>query len=307
MSGLTSYPRTSGGGGSNILRFHSLLAQLLAGNGGGGGGGSLDNVAAALIQALNALSATASDNNMMVQYTIDARNQLFICRLNGSVSTAHYREAMKICARHWKALFPTIAATSMKARHDAAIARLQAATTAAAVSRAKEEAGTIAWLYNASALLGQDINANFAANSTTLPGGSYSASHINGELVYLECAASYNINQFVVVPVPNSSLPLVMTGEAKGGASGYGQVSGPAQLLALHNVSVISQKNILYVPSRAFYMARDNKTTPGSQARREAGRIINQAFKDKSLVYLTARGNIINGVMTERQEELECL
>lgn len=313
MSGLTSYPRTSGFGGSNLLRFKGLLQQLVLGNvsgnmnGNGTSFANLDHVASALIQALTALSASANDHAMLVQYAIDARNQLFIARLNGSVTGGHYLLAMNICAQHWKILFSSIAATSLRARHDAAIARMNAAIRRVAINRAKEEAGTIAWLYNASALLGQDLNASLAAHGSPLVGGNYQASYVNGALVYLECAASYNINQFVVVSIPNSPLPLVLTGEAKGGASGYGQVSGPAQLLALHLVSSISQRDILYVRSRAFYMEKDNKTTPSSRARRAAGRIINQAFKDHNLVYLTARGNIVNGVMTEQQEGLQCL
>ena len=299
MSGLTSYPRTSGTGGSNLIRFHRLLAQFVAGN-----GGNMDNEAAALIQVLTALSAQASDHALMVTYANQARNHLFAARVYGSVSQGWHKQAMEICDKHWRAQFP-LAKTSLQPRIAQAIARLQTAITKNAINRAKEELGSIALLYNASTLLGQDLYSTLATNSITH--GGYTESRDHGALVYLECAASYNINLMLVVTIPNSSVPLVLTGEAKGGASGYGQVHGPAHILAAHQLTAVSQRSPLYALTRSEYMAKDNKTTPGSTVRREAGHIIKQAFASNRLAYLSARGNVNNGLMTEQREVWECL
>ncbi len=75
----------------------------------------------------------------------------------------------------------------------------------------------------------------------------------------------------------------------------------------MHMLKAVSQRSPLYVLTRAEYMANDSKTTRGSTARREAGKIIKQAFASNHLAYLSARGDLSNGILTEQREVWECL
>jgi hypothetical protein len=312
-SPLTSYPRTHGGGGSLLVQFQSLLAQVR-----GASGGATDMLATDLLNTLEALSAMlldkphadAQDHAGLAHLAVQARDALFIARHRmASITVSLHGKAMEICAVHWKICHPTVASTSLRAREVLATAMQDTATQVGnviAIRMAKEEAGTISWLYQASALAGQDLMATVALHASAINSTRYIEKRSGGVLHYLESGASYNINQFIVIPVVGSADGMVLAGEAKGGASGYGQVEGPKLLMASFNRSKVSQRDPLYALTRAFYMKKAPGNTAVSSARRDAGMSIQRAYNSGSMLYLTARGDFNGGHINGDREIFKC-
>ena len=115
------------------------------------------------------------------------------------------------------------------------------------------------------------------------------------------------MNVMVCVDVPGCSLPLVIAGAAKGGASGYGEVITPKDMdrvLFIH--PPVKQNSLDYVRTRALYMKRERGTSAAQLARRQAGELIDFAGMTETLVFVAARGNLKGGEHTTRREHLEC-
>lgn len=305
---LTSYPRTSGGGGSGLVRFQGLLDALAAAT-----ALDMEGTARDLLATLRSLSGTMSDADM-VALAIKARDATAVAKGRGWVAGTYFRDAMLVCASHWMALHPDVAHTGLARRAQGAVASRLAATTSVALRASAEEAGTVAWLYQVSALLGEDVTATVARAPAAIAGTRYQACAGGGVLDYLECAASYNVNQFLRIRLPDPAAPaLVIAGEAKGGASGYGVVKGPRAFMLAHGLrgTTISQRDMLYPLSRAAYMARANPADPADpvgRARREAGRAIVDARRDGVFMYLAVRGDIdmANRTVAGQWEEFKC-
>jgi len=243
----------------------------------------------------------------MVTLSTEARNVIFAAKCAGTVVGAIYARAMEVCARHWEVLNP-LSHTGLAPRSDTARQMLADATNVAAVRAAKEQAGVAAWLYRASALLGLDLSGSHLGTATRFEQTLYTGDRDQkGILRYLECGASYNVNEFLRVDIPGSHLPLIIAGEAKGGSGGYGWVSGPNDLLANElNVKAINQRDPAYALTRAAYMAKDGGTSAASVARREAGREIRRAFNQGNFMYLAVRGEIDGTTLSVEGEVFEC-
>lgn len=294
--GLTSYPRTGGGGGAYGPRIDALISLLLA-----GGGQYLQAEADRLIQLLQQAVGTISPQGIVV-YGKRARDALFLARLNGSLTAARHLQAMELCAQAWKSIH-SLDSTALKGRADAATQKLALHAAQGGkiqeLRAIKEEIGLIAWLYEASALLGEDLAGGIVAQASTYPGSRYvGAADPAGALAYLECAGAYNVNVVVRVTIPGAVQPLLMVGEAKGGKSGFGFVKTSRQIRQMgHAAPTVSQNEIMYAPSRALYMQKaTQKWTNGAApahavARQQAGRLIMAAYKSLSLCYVTTRGD----------------
>jgi hypothetical protein len=229
----------------------------------------------------------------MVRLAVRARDVLAICKGKGQLSGTPQLAAMLICAKHWKRLHPRIASTGLAAREMAVITSYRLAATPLALRAASERAGAVAWLYEVSALLGEDVTNTLARHPQRVPGTGYHAVYAATTLQYLECGASYNVNQFIRIALPEPGAPpMVITGECKGGDSAFGAVRGPRSFTQVQGAAdgVISQRDKLYPLSRAFYMARASTKVPAGQERKLAGKAIEQAALDGLMVYLIVRG-----------------
>ncbi|WP_321935337.1 hypothetical protein [Paraburkholderia sp. J8-2] len=302
--GLTSYPRTGGGGGSDLVTIQTLLGQLnstdLFRN---------DHNARQIIEALKRYEQSPHIAPAdVVQVATDVRNALFVARVSENLIEAFFREAMTICAAAFKAWKP-LPATALAPRSQnalQAIAALVAGASKTALRRHQEEIGLVALLYELSALLGQDLAATILANPVQIA-PRWIEVRSGSALIYLEPGSSYNVNVMVCVEIPGSSEPLVIVGEAKGGASTYGSVKGPSSLLKDLVVDEIKQTQIEYAVSRAMYMKNDNSGEAYQDARREAGKIILKAWEDGRLAYAAARGKVDTAnTQTTRLDKFDC-
>ncbi len=310
--GLTSYPRTGGGGGSSGPQIEGLIKALLI-----PGGHSLQVEGDRLIQLLQQAVGTMSPQSLII-YGRRARDALFVARLNKSLAFARHLQAMELCAQAWKSLH-SLDNTALKGRSDAAQQRLKLhfaqGGTLPELRAIKEEMGLIAWLYETSALLGEDLAAGVVSQATTYPASRYvGARDSSGVLAYLECAGAYNVNVMVRVTIPGASQPLLMVGEAKGGKSGFGVVKTSSFIHAMGHLSpTVSQNEIMYAPSRALYMQKAvkkwKKGTPPDHvvARQQAGLLILDAYRSLSLCYVTARGDAtVNSPIRTSRVNAEC-
>jgi hypothetical protein len=310
--GLTSYPRTGGGGGAYGPRIDALISLLLV-----AGGQSLQAEADRLIQLLQQAVGTMSPQSIVI-YGKRARDALFLARLSGSLTFARHMQAMELCAQAWKSIH-SLGSTALKGRADAATQQLafHAAQggTIQALRAIKEEIGLVAWLYEASALLGEDLAGGIVAQATTYPGSRYvGATDPSGALAYLECAGAYNVNVVVRVSIPGAAQPLLMVGEAKGGKSGFGFVKTSRQIRQMGHVApTVSQNEIMYAPSRALYMQQatrkwSNRAAPAHVvARQQAGKLIMDAYRSLRLCYVTTRGDAtVNSSIHTFRVNAEC-
>jgi hypothetical protein len=304
-SGVTSYPRTGGGGGS----FTQLIARLIdrlsvVGN------QQVSQEAGSLIAALEQYAQSQPAPQSLITLACRVRDALFAAALMHNLRLVEHLRAMEICAEAWRQLYPLVAtALGPRANHALQLV-IQAAASGDPVRMraAKEEIGIISWLYEASALLGQDLADSHAVNAALLGNSGYRGAHdSSGGLTYLECAGAYNINVLVSIDVSGAPYPMVLVGEAKGGQSQYGKVVGKKSFLGRYGVSTISQTDVLYPLSRAEYMAATRSQAPEQQARKAAGKMIIDAFADGRMVYLTARGDSqAGGPLSSTKEHFKC-
>lgn len=313
--GLTSYPRTGGGGGSRGQQINSLIAALLV-----PGSQSRQSQADQLIVLLQQLDHASMDPRSIATLARRARDALFAARCNRTVLLARHLQAMEVCAAAWKLAFP-LASTALNARAlQAQLALAQHVASPAnlpGLRAIKEEIGMIAWLYEASALLGEDLAAGAAGQAQQLGASRYVGTYSTAEqLSYLECAGSYNINVLVRINVPGASQDLLLVGEAKGGKSQYGEVERTSAFRKMFGGGngVISQKDMLYAPSRALYMAKaclqfSAGLAPAHRvARQQAGDMILKAWSSLTLCYMTARGDATGSTpMSTSKETAQCL
>lgn len=313
--GVTSYPRTGGGGGSTVQQINQLIAHLNAAL----GAQSLQVQGDQLIVLLQQFARSAATMQEIVTLARRVRDALFIARCNGNLPIAKHLEAMMICADAWRTAFP-LGATRLRARAAKAESDLaQHKATGGNIRQLraiKEEMGVIAWQYEASALLGEDLSAGIAGQARQLGTSKYiGARDAKGRLSYLECAGPYNVNVLVCIDVPGARKPLVLVGEAKGGKSAYGKVKRTPALVAFsqHTGGRISQTDLLYAPSRALYMVNacaagaTQAGQPELEARRDAGDMILQAFSATTLCYMTARGDAtVGSPVSVKRDYLEC-
>ncbi|WP_294738677.1 hypothetical protein [uncultured Pseudomonas sp.] len=303
--GLTSYPRTGGNGGgrSHLSTIRQAIAQLSLGT-----VSSNATTAQLIIDSLRAYAGntrhppSATD---IIAVALSARNALFAAQCNGLLLNNRFQvSAMEICATHWKSQNPlqgtALNGRVMAADNDLKVAQASMATAttkrdydlaANKVRMAMEEIGMVGWLYEASALAGEDLGATLMNNASKFVdderyrGGFYGKK----ELEYLECGGAYNVNVMLRISIPGTTEKLLIAGEAKGGASGYGKVGGPPGLLASWGVQQLSQSDIRYAASRAYYMERTKKVSESQKARKQAGELITLAYANGRLFYLTAR------------------
>lgn len=304
-SGVTSYPRTGGGGGSFTQLIAKLLQRLaLVGN------QQVSQEAVSLIAALEQYALSQPAPQSLITLACRVRDALFVAALRHNLRLVEHLRAMEICAEAWRQLYP-LANTALGPRANQAlqlVAQAAASGSTTGMRAAKEEIGIVSWLYEASALLGQDVADSHLMNAALLGSSGYRGAHDSkGALTYLECVGAYNINVLVSVDVPGAAQPLVLVGEAKGGQSQYGQVVGKKSFLRRYGVSTISQTHVLYPVSRAEYMAATRSLAPEQQARRAAGKMITDAFVEGRMVYLTARGDSQDGsTLRSTKEHFKC-
>ncbi|EKT4480458.1 hypothetical protein QEM02_000517 [Pseudomonas putida] len=301
--GVTSYPRTGGGGGSTVQQINQLIAHLNAAL----GAQSLQVQGDQLIVLLQQFVQSAATSQSIVTLARRVRDALFIARCNGNLPIAKHLEAMVICSDAWRTAFP-LAATALgpraaKAESDLAQYKANGGNTQQ-LRAIKEEMGVIAWQYEASALLGEDLSAGVAGQANQLGTSKYiGARDAKGRLSYLECAGPYNVNVLLCIDVPGARKPMVLVGEAKGGKSAYGKVERTPAFVSFTQLrgGRISQTDLLYAPSRALYMVNACAAgaapsgRPELEARRDAGDMILQAFNALNLCYMTARGDAAVG------------
>lgn len=304
-AGATSYPRTGGGGGSLIQVITSLIQRLAV-----VGNMQVTHEAASLVLALEKYALTGPPLRSLVVLACRVRDALFAAARQRNLLLTDHLRAMEICADAWRQLTP-LANTALAARANKAlllVSQAAASRDPTQMRAAKEEVGIVSWLYEASALLGQDLALSHLGNAALLGNGGYRGAHdTNGALTYLECVGAYNINILVSVNVAGTAQPLVLVGEAKGGKSQYGQIVGKRSFLTRYGVSTISQTDVLYPVSRAEYMAAARGQSPEQQARKAAGKIISNAFADGCMVYLTARGDSKGaGPIISNMEHFKC-
>lgn len=304
--GLTSYPRTGGGGGrSSIGVILTLLAVLRSAT---AAPTPQDHTrdAGDLVDALEKLSRHTLDHQAMVAISVEARDLIFAARWSGVVSGPLYKRVMQVCAAHWVKV-NLLASTGLAARAQAARRAYTDAVSVDQLRAAQEEAGTIALLYRMSALLGQDLSLSHLAAAAPLGTPLYFGTYASdGALIYLECRSSYNVNLFVVLTVKGTVVPLVIAGEAKGGSSRFGWVKVRRNSIARFKTFVVRQDQLLYPVTRADYMASDKRETPAGIARRAAGRIIRGADRKGNFAYIAARGTADAADVASSQEVFEC-
>ena len=297
--GTTSYPRTDAGGRGPGLIYYNALAALREGT-----AKDPEFTAKKLIEALLAISESSNNHKIMIVRAIESRNLLFSRLMERVITENHYTKAMAVCAKHWQKVYlPDL--TGLAHRIEAAKIQLENATSRWEIIRAKETAGTLATLYQISAHLGRDISATHLEYASFIENSKYQITVQDQELIYMECGASYNVNLFVQETIPGCDQPLIMVGEAKGGESSYGYVKGPNPLLHRFNLNRINQKNKLYPVTRAHYMCKNRANTHIGELRRSTGKAILLADEEESLVFIVARGNIVNGEFIQSLEKIE--
>ncbi len=301
-AGITSYPRTGGGGGSYTQIIAKLIQRLaVAGN------QQARQESRRLLDALEQYALSNPDNNSLVIQACRVRDALFLATLTHKLALVEHLRAMEICAVAWRQLNPLFN-TAMASRAQNALQLLAQVPigNATRLRAIKEEVGIVAWLYEASALLGQDLGISHLPQAVQLGNSGYrGAQDSNGDLSYLECVGAYNINVLVRVDLPGGAMVLV--GEAKGGQSQYGRVVGKASFLSGYGLSTISQTDVLYPVSRAQYMDATLSQLPEQKARKAAGKMIIDAFPEGRMVYMTARGDSqASGTISSTKEHLKC-
>lgn len=263
-------------------------------------------LASDLVKNLEELSSATDDHLPMVRLAIDSRDTLFRASSEPGVQTLYLPSIMAICAHHWEAENP-VEMSRATAMADVAYETLLRAASDVQARGAIELGGMAALLYRASALAGQDVIGDFRGIGTTFGGTKFlGAIDATGRLDYLECGSAYNVNAFLRIEVPGAKTPLILAGEAKGGASHYGWVHGPISLLKSLNLARVSQRDPLYALTRAHYMAQDRGRAPESMARRDAGRAIQAAFGRERFLYLAARGQLGATGLTVGSEIMQC-
>jgi hypothetical protein len=304
--GLTSYPRTGGGGGSSLARINRLLRQLQSGT-----LTANEAIAGLIILSLEAYAKERAEVRAfsdVVTVAVRVREALFLERVNGKLAGPFFLRAMEICADAFKRYRP-LESTGFASRSKAAVTGARQSGVVPAVLRGfKEEVGLVAWLYETSALLGVDLSQHVAANATSL-GNRFVASRStpSGRLSYLESGSAYNINVLVCVEISGCDLPLVIAGEAKGGASGYGEVKTPKDMFRVLSIRPpVKQSTLDYARTRAVYMKNEQGSAPWQRARREAGVLIDAAATTETLVFVAARGDVAGATQMTRREYLEC-
>jgi hypothetical protein len=254
----------------------------------------LHQSAADLLTLLESLSSQLPAEEM-VRLAVRARDVLAIAKGKGWLAGVAHLAAMTICARYWKQLHPRIASTRLAGHERAVIDSYKLASKPLPLRVAMENAGTLAWLYEVSALLGEDVTLRLIHNPQQVPGSRYHAGYTGNVLHYLQCGASGNVNQFMRLVLPDLvAPPLVIAGECMGGTSGYGLVRDPRAFMSSQGVpgGVIGQRDPLYPLSRALHMARATMAVPAGRERKLAGKAIEQAGRDGLLIYLVVRGRI---------------
>ncbi|HET8934390.1 MAG TPA: hypothetical protein VFN67_13160, partial [Polyangiales bacterium] len=243
-----------------------------------------------------------------VALAVRVRDALFAARTNGKLASPLFLRAMEICATAFL-LYKPLTETGFAGRSAAAVrAATQPGIAVTRLRAIKEELGLIAWLYETSALLGVDLSTTVAANAVDLGSRCVESRPIGGgRLQYFESGTAYSVNVMVCVDVPGSPLPLVIAGEAKGGASGYGEVVTPRDMAKVLFIQPPVKQNTLdYARTRALYMKREQGTSPAQRARREAGMLIDGAGTRETLVFVAARGDVRGMAQTTLREHLEC-
>lgn len=306
-AGLTTYPRTDGNGShSHIAVIRASLAALLTASAAGNAATAQTIITNLIAYAENTTNPPSLQETLTL--AIDVRNALFAAQVDGRLTGNTYLLlAMKVCAKAWAQQNP-IHTTGLNTRSTVsglqlvqAKALLASAVTKADIDarsndvrNAMEEIGMVGWLYEASALLGEDLGSTLMAGAQKYPddprfmGGR---DHQNA-LCYLECGGAYNINVFIRINIPGCPEKLTLVGEAKGGASRYGTVSGPAKWFRNWNLksgATLSQTDPVYAVSRAVYMMRSNHQSDSQKARREAGKLIYASYTNDQMLYLTTR------------------
>lgn len=304
-TGVTSYPRTGGGGGSFTQLIARLIQRLTV-----VGNQQVSQEAASLIVALKQYAQTQPASQSLITLACRVRDALFAAALLHNLRLVEHLRAMEICAEAWQRLYPLVN-TALGPRANQALQLVAQAAASGDPTRmraAKEEIGIVCWLYEASALLGQDLADSHLGNGALLGNSGYRGTHdSNGVLTYLECVGAYNVNVLVSIDVPGAAQPLVLVGEAKGGQSQYGQIVGKRSFLRRYGVSTISQADVLYPVSRAEYMVATRSQALEQQARKTAGKMIVDAFADGRMVYLTARGDSqAGGTLSSTKEHFKC-
>lgn len=302
MTGLTTYARTDGSARPSLAGLMKAVVQLRNGYAG------LQAIADDAIFHLQGLSDKSADHALMVKYAREVREAMQVAKWNGAKIPDQFRTALEVCAKHWMQATP-LSASGFNARAGVALSDYRNAVLnadLAAMRVAHEQAGIVATLYHFSAILGEDLsNALLLASAigTSKYIGTYYAS---GLMLHLECAGAYNINIMLQIVTAGVTEPLVLVGEAKGGASRLGKVFGPGPMTQ-YGLAPISQGDIRYPLSRAHYMAQDPGTTPEGKARQSAGLIIQNAYREATLVYVVANGTCQKQVFKHRRKVLSCL
>lgn len=304
-AGVTSYPRTGGGGGSFTQLIARLIQRLTV-----VGNQQVSQEAASLIVALEQYAQSRPAPQSLITLACRVRDALFVATLMHNLRLVEHLRAMEICAEAWRQLYPLVNTALGPRANQALQLVIQAAASGdpTLMRAAKEEIGIVSWLYEASALLGQDLADSHLVNAARLGNSGYRGTHDSkGVLTYLECVGAYNINVLVSIDVPGAAESLVLVGEAKGGQSQYGQVVGKKPFLERYGVSTISQTDVRYPASRAEYMVATRSQAPEQQARKTAGKMITDAFANGRMVYLTARGDSqADGTLSSIKEHFKC-
>lgn len=305
MTGI-SYPRSGGSSGASVSALRSLHERLRRGD------GDAATTAALAIEQLRGLIGLLSDSDL-VAHACDTRDAILVAKeISGTALGEWQQAAMTICADHWVKVYP-FEQTAFQGMAESLATQYDTAHPDARKDY-QEKAGSLATFYQMSALLGQDLSAVLRSNTQQLGTSNFRGAHdAAGRLMLLECAGAYSVNVFVRVSVPGVHEPLVVVGEAKGGTSAYGEVKGPSTFMPnaaapSHGKALfpISQMDIRYPVTRAYYMVKDMKKDPEHVARREAGRAIKRAYAENRLVFVCARGTITPTGITQRREHVEC-
>lgn len=306
-----SYPRSSGGDGASLTRLRAHLAHLRD-----------DDDAAAIhaglaIDQLRMLGQAGLAPADIATYARETLEAVVLARDNtGEDLQSFHQQAMEICSDNWVKAHP-FEQTGFQRAADELAAAMRGDADSVQVKALSERAGSLSAFYHISALIGEDLSNSLWKDAVKLGDSEFRATHdATGRLRLLECAAAYSVNIYVTLYIRGVAEPLVIVAEAKGGKSDYGEVKGPAAMArmaaaAAHQGSAqsffpISQKELRYAPSRAFYMVNSRAKGVEQDARREAGRAILSAYEGDRLVYLTARGTITDTGISQQREHLEC-
>lgn len=300
--GITSYPRTGGGGGSALAEVKRLLRQLDTGSVAGN-----DINAQALLAALERFSQQGR-HTATVALSQRVRDALFNARNRKHVSRGWHGDAMEICADAYKQTTP-FSSTVVYARSQVATSTLaQPGISLAQKRQYKETLGVCAAIYEISALLGDDVSATLMAQATTFSNHWSYNLDASGDLTYLESAGAYSVNLMMSIEIPGCPEPMVIAAEAKGGNSMYKDVRGPSGIIAKVQLKPpISQKSLIYAISRAWYMERERGNALHQVQRKNAGSMILKAAADNRLTFVAARGDASPAnTQTTQRDHLEC-